>query len=122
MLLRITDDADPVSRYLPEQGFDNGCQINDIYSAPRRFGNVRDKLYLLVSSHGCVAQNCYIYVTVSSGRATGHRAENVSQFDVGVLAPSGLNLSDRHANLPRYRAGELAVLMPMKLPPVSTNL
>lgn len=65
MLLRITDDADPVSKYLPEHGFANRCQINVIYGSLRRFGNARDKLYLLVSRHGCVAQNCYIYVTVT---------------------------------------------------------
>jgi len=94
--LRLTDDAHPVPKYLPEQGLANRCQVNKIYGTASSFSNIRDELYLLLGSHRAIAHDGNIYVTVTSCRASRDRTKNVGQLNVGIPGESDLNLPDCH--------------------------
>ncbi|MCQ4277972.1 hypothetical protein NA643_02630 [Pseudomonas stutzeri] len=85
MPFRSADDAHAVPKYLPEQGLANRCQVNKIYGTTSRFSNIRDELYLLVSRHGCLAQNSQVHVAITVRSASGNRTKNVGQPDVRML-------------------------------------
>ena len=73
--LRLTDDAHSVPQYLPEHGLANCCQVNKIHGAASGFSNIGDERYLLLGSHGRIAQNSDVHITGASRRAFGNRAK-----------------------------------------------